>query len=78
VTQKQDSRWPRLLRREDAAAYLGVCPNTFDRLVKEGEIPGPKHFTKAEISVWDIRDLDACADNMRYGTAENQPDMSWA
>ena len=32
---------PRLICREDAAAYVGVSPNTFDRMVADGSMPHP-------------------------------------
>lgn len=65
----------RLLRREYAAAYLGLGANTFDKLVKAGEIPPPKHFVNAHVAVWDVVDLDACADALAYEDAA--PDQSW-
>jgi hypothetical protein len=33
---------PRLLTREQAAAYLSVSPNTFDEMVKDSRMPRPK------------------------------------
>jgi prophage regulatory protein len=77
VTRKQENRWGRLLRRESAAAYLGGGTSTFDTLVKAGEIPPPKRFTHAAISVWDVNDLDACADSLTYEGTE-RPDDSWS
>lgn len=33
------SRWPEILSRREAAAYLGVSDRTFDRIKKEKAIP---------------------------------------
>lgn len=33
---------PRGLNRVEAARYVGVSPNTFDKLVGEGRMPRPK------------------------------------
>jgi predicted DNA-binding transcriptional regulator AlpA len=75
--EKREARWGRLLRREQAATYLGVGANTFDRLVRAGEIPPPKRFTHAAITVWDINDLDACADSLPHDGA-GHPDETWS
>ena len=32
------------LNRVEAAAYIGVSPSTFDKLVLEGKMPGPKQI----------------------------------
>lgn len=54
---------PRFLSREDAAAYLGVCPNTFDSEVKSGMWPPPmRRGAKLRAVTWDRRALDAAAD----------------
>lgn len=37
-----DRREPIGLSREAAAAYIGVSPVTFDRLVDDGLMPGPR------------------------------------
>ena len=37
--------WPRILRREQAAAYVGVSAGTFDIEVKEGRAPPPVFVT---------------------------------
>ena len=33
------SRWPEILSRQEAAAYLGISVRTFDRIQKEAAIP---------------------------------------
>lgn len=68
----------RLLRREQAAIYVGVSPNTFDKLVRDGDLPGPKVFPNATVKVWDVRDLDAFADSLPYADAPIVPrDTTW-
>ena len=44
------------LRRHEAAAYVGLGPSMFDKMVKDGVLPKPKKFGSA--SVWDMRLLD--------------------
>lgn len=48
---------PRGLSRAQAAAYLGVSPNTFDTLVADGRMPAPKAIGVRR--VWDRLALDA-------------------
>jgi excisionase family DNA binding protein len=74
--RRNESRWGRLLRRKEAAAYLGVGQATFDALVRTGEIPPPKQFIGAKINVWDIVDLDGVADDLTTD-ATSEPDHSW-
>jgi hypothetical protein len=49
--------WPRGLRRERAAFYLGVSPSKFDQLRKQGKIPAPKDFFG--VAVYCRYELDA-------------------
>lgn len=35
----QPERWPALMYREMASAYLGVAPGTLDQIVRDGHIP---------------------------------------
>jgi predicted DNA-binding transcriptional regulator AlpA len=44
------------LKREDAAAYIGVSPNKFDELVADGRMPKPRRIDARKS--WDIRELD--------------------
>lgn len=68
----------RLLRREQAALYVGVSPNTFDKLVRDGCVPAPKVFPSATVKVWDMRDLDAFADSLPYEDGRIVPDdITW-
>ena len=45
---------PRLINREAAAAYVNVCPTTFDEMVKTGKMPRPRHLTGRR-QAWDVR-----------------------
>jgi hypothetical protein len=51
---------PRGLSRVEAAAYVGVSPTTFDALVRDGLMPGPKRV-RARV-LWDRHRLDAAFD----------------
>jgi predicted DNA-binding transcriptional regulator AlpA len=64
MSNPKSSFGKRLLRRERAAAYLDISPGTFDRLVREGKLPPPKMLEG--IRIWDVRDLDARADELLY------------
>jgi predicted DNA-binding transcriptional regulator AlpA len=67
---------PRLLRREWAAAYLGISPASLDRYVAAGKIPEAKLLQG--VKVWDRHDLDATADDLPYlSQAAAEPDTSW-
>jgi predicted DNA-binding transcriptional regulator AlpA len=56
--------WPLLLRRELAAAYLGVSPSAFDAAVKDGTLPPPVP-TVGTIRAWHRQDLEAWAEDRR-------------
>jgi hypothetical protein len=47
---------PRGLRREDAAAYIGVGTTKFDEMVRNGRMPAPKRVDGCVI--WDRYRLD--------------------
>jgi excisionase family DNA binding protein len=47
---------PRGLRREEAAAYIGVSASTFDKMIAEGRMPKPKRF--GDRTIWDRHALD--------------------
>lgn len=53
----QDLRWPRGLKREDAATYVGVSARLFDEMVSDGRMPKPKCVNARRI--WDRHALDA-------------------
>ena len=50
----------RVLSRVQAAALCGVSPNTFDRMVGEGIMPGPKRVYGRVL--WDLVALNAAVD----------------
>lgn len=52
-----EARWPRGLSRVEAAAYVGVCETTFDKLLRERRMPAPKRIGRRK--VWDRLGLDA-------------------
>jgi predicted DNA-binding transcriptional regulator AlpA len=47
------------LRREKAAAYVGVSAGLFDAMVREGDLPRPRLLGGGRVKVWDRADLDA-------------------
>lgn len=51
---------PRGLSRIAAAAYVGVSPSTFDKMVDDGRMPKPKHVGARR--VWDRKKLDEAFD----------------
>jgi hypothetical protein len=70
------------LRREDAAAWVGFKPSTFDKLVAEGLMPRGKLVHGCRI--WDRYELDRAFENLpdedeAAKQAPLQPDASgWA
>lgn len=48
------------LTRAEAAQYIGISPNTFDKLVNDGAMPQPKRVFSRKI--WDLRALDSAFD----------------
>jgi predicted DNA-binding transcriptional regulator AlpA len=62
---------PRCLRREAAASYVGVSPNTFDDWISEGWMPEPR--TIGGCKLWDRRQLDAALDAL----FERKPRSPW-
>lgn len=48
---------PRGLSRVEAAAYVGVSPTTFDKMVNDGRMPGAKKIG-ARRNVWDRQQID--------------------
>lgn len=68
------SRWPRGMRRDDAAAYLGISTTKFDDWVSKGVMPGPKR--QGGVIVWDRYRLDQAFESLP-DEAETSGD-SWA
>jgi predicted DNA-binding transcriptional regulator AlpA len=50
---------PRLLTREQAAAYCGLSVNGFSEWVKSGRLPGPIPRTAR----WDLKAIDIALDS---------------
>jgi len=61
--------------REAAAAYVGVSPTTFDRLVKDSMMPRPK-VLGARRKAWDVRVLDKFIDRLPVEGNDDDND-SW-
>ena len=59
-TTKMFSLAPRGLKREEAAAYVGVSPSLFDMLVKDGRMPTPKRINSR--TIWDRGRIDEAFD----------------
>jgi len=52
----------RCLSKVQAAAYIGVSPNTFARMVSNNEAPKPIQISQRRL-VWDVKQLDALIDS---------------
>ena len=65
----------RLLSRVQAAALCGVSPNTFDRMVGEGIMPGPKRVFGRVL--WDLVALNAAIDAL-FGDGDQSTDQDTA
>lgn len=60
--------WPLLLRREWAAAYVGMSPSTFDAECKAGRVPAAIP-TAGTLKAWHVMDLAAWAEDRRAAVA---------
>ncbi len=60
--------WPLLLRREWAAAFIGMSPGTFDAEWKAGRLPAPIP-TAGALKAWHRMDLAAWAEDRRAAVA---------
>jgi predicted DNA-binding transcriptional regulator AlpA len=67
--------WPLILRRELAAAYLGMSVSTFDAGVKDGTLPQPLP-TYGTLRAWHRGDLEAWVEARRALTA-GAPSNPW-
>jgi hypothetical protein len=63
---------PRGLRREAAAAYIGVSTSKFDETVADGRMPRPKYVDGCVI--WDRYQLDAAFTDLPDETVKNPLD----
>lgn len=69
---------PRGVRREEAAAYVGVSPRKFDEMVQDGRMPPAKRIDGR--LVWDRRRLDEFFDALPddgAGTVAGQNTDAW-
>lgn len=64
---------PRGLSRREVAAYVGVSPTTFDRLVEDRVMPQPVRMYGRII--WDRKRVDAAFDAI--DRAEDGDDVPW-
>ena len=62
------------LSREEAAAYINVSPNTFDMLVRRGDMPRAKHVGSRRI--WSRREVEQAFDRLdsEGGEGKTNPD----
>lgn len=63
------------LSRTEAAAYVGVGPTTFDKMVLAGTMPHPKRVGTRKI--WDARALDVAFDVLPGDDAESLEENEW-
>lgn len=54
---------PRCLRRNQAAAYLGMSGTKFGTLVRSGDLPEPLRV--GNMVLWDTRSLDDWVDDLQ-------------
>lgn len=71
-----DTYAPRILRRAEAARYVGVSANKFDELVRAGTFPPAKKITST-IKGWDRSELDLAVDGLEYDGPAPAADTSW-
>ena len=55
---------PRLLSRPQAAHYVGLSPNAFDREVAAGTFPKACALKGIRRRLWDVRAIDAAIDRL--------------
>ena len=63
---------PHGLRREEAAAYVGLSAGAFDRAVNAGDLPKPREL--AGCKVWSRTALEAALDDPAPETGVSQKD----
>jgi predicted DNA-binding transcriptional regulator AlpA len=64
--------WPRLLSREQAAAYCGLSANSFMAEVEAGTFPGPVALSTTRRRLWDRLGLDRALDSRLTGAPEDR------
>ena len=65
---------PRGLSRREAAAYVGISPVTFDRMIADGLMPKPVRIYGRV--VWDIRAIDAAFEAL--DSTPHEADNPWS
>src|SRR5258707_14979435 len=68
---------PRLVSREAAAAYVCVSPNTFDEMVKNGQMPRARLLGERR-RAWDARQLDIAIDELPSDGDNTRVDETWS
>ena len=68
---------PRGLRREEAAAYVGLSPATFDRMVAAGTMPQPKVMRPTSVETWDRVALDVAYNKLPDTLGQAESDGVW-
>ena len=68
---------PRLVSREAAAAYICVSPNTFDEMVKSGQMPRARLLGERR-RAWDVRQLDIAIDQLPSDSNNTRVDETWS
>jgi predicted DNA-binding transcriptional regulator AlpA len=63
---------PRLLSREQAAAYVGLSPAQFDQEVKAGTFPERFPLASTRRALWDRAALDRAMDARMTGSVEQE------
>ncbi len=61
---------PRGLSEDESAHYVGLCPNSFRKEVKNGRLPEPLRFGRRRI--WDKKALDQALDHLSKLTNVNK------
>lgn len=66
-------QWPRGMRLEVAAAYLGLSESAFQRVVGSGKLPQPRWITRGR-KIWLKDELDDFLDRLfeKSGNTEAQ------
>jgi predicted DNA-binding transcriptional regulator AlpA len=55
----------RMLKLSEAAGYLGICPNTFLKMERDGSMP-PRIVISSKCVRWDRLLLDIAIDALRF------------
>ena len=65
---------PAALNREQAAEYVGVSPNSFDKLVSAGRMPKPRSYQpELDRIVWLRGELDEALNGLRTHSVKANP-----